>query len=169
MVPGVCAESRTHPAPNKGLDLTADVKGWEQLFYVRSRVFFLWSIGRAGASKTRRLITLLSVGWVPPSVRPSGACLILGTSRPVGLITPPRVPPPRGGASAERRWDPLKLLSIHRALYAVGGTGICWAMAHMKPTSSRAMATTTCLPCLPVAISWRYRLQSRTWGCHLMA
>ena len=28
----------------------------------------------------RRLILLLSVGWLPPSVRPSGACLTLGTS-----------------------------------------------------------------------------------------
>ena len=28
----------------------------------------------------RRLILLISVGWVPPYLRPSGACLILGTS-----------------------------------------------------------------------------------------
>jgi hypothetical protein len=28
----------------------------------------------------RRLILLLSVGWVPPYVLPSGACLTLGTS-----------------------------------------------------------------------------------------
>jgi hypothetical protein len=27
----------------------------------------------------RRLILLLSGGWLPPSVRPSGACLALGT------------------------------------------------------------------------------------------
>ena len=27
----------------------------------------------------RRLILLLSVGWLPPSVRPSGACLTRGT------------------------------------------------------------------------------------------
>jgi len=31
------------------------------------------------ASKIRRLIRLLSVGWFPPSVQPSGACLALGT------------------------------------------------------------------------------------------
>src|SRR5688572_29747291 len=30
-----------------------------------------------------------------------------------------------------------------------GVTGICWAMAHMNPTSSRAIATTTWLACLP--------------------
>jgi len=28
----------------------------------------------------RRLILLLSVGWVPPYLRPSGACLSLGSS-----------------------------------------------------------------------------------------
>jgi hypothetical protein len=28
----------------------------------------------------RRLILLLSVGWVPPYLRPSGACLCLGSS-----------------------------------------------------------------------------------------
>jgi hypothetical protein len=28
----------------------------------------------------RRLILLISVGWVPPSLRPSGACLTLGSS-----------------------------------------------------------------------------------------
>jgi hypothetical protein len=28
----------------------------------------------------RRLLLLLSVGWLPPSLRPSGACLCLGSS-----------------------------------------------------------------------------------------
>ena len=42
--------------------------------------FVLRCIGRAGASKRRRLILLLSVGWVPPYLRPSGACLSLGSS-----------------------------------------------------------------------------------------
>jgi len=28
----------------------------------------------------RRVILLLSVGWVPPDLRPSGACLGLGSS-----------------------------------------------------------------------------------------
>ena len=32
------------------------------------------------ASKRRRLLLLLSVGWVPPDVHPSGACLSRGTS-----------------------------------------------------------------------------------------
>ena len=30
----------------------------------------------------RRLILLISVDWVPPYLRPSGACLTLGTSIP---------------------------------------------------------------------------------------
>jgi hypothetical protein len=38
------------------------------------------SIGRGGASQTRRLILLISVGWVPPDLGPSGACLPLGSS-----------------------------------------------------------------------------------------
>src|SRR5262245_3975369 len=36
-------------------------------------------IGRAGARKRRRVILLLSVGWLPPDLPPSGACLHLGT------------------------------------------------------------------------------------------
>jgi hypothetical protein len=38
------------------------------------------SSGRGGASKTRRLILLISVGWVPPDLGPSGACLTRGSS-----------------------------------------------------------------------------------------
>ena len=34
----------------------------------------------------RRLILLLSVDWLPPYLRPSGACLTLGSS---GLYKPP--------------------------------------------------------------------------------
>jgi hypothetical protein len=66
----------------------------------------LVSIGRAGASKTRRLITLLSVGWLPPDLPPSGACLIRGTSVPCGLLTPSRVTPNRGCASSDAQAKP---------------------------------------------------------------
>ena len=99
----------------RSVDMTSDVKGWEQLFYV-CLIFSLLSIGRAGASKTRRLITLISVGWLPPYLHPSGACLTLGTRVPFGLLTLPRVTPNRGCASSERRWQPGKLMSIHRHL-----------------------------------------------------
>ena len=66
-------------------------------------LLFPVSLGRAGARKTRRWIRLLAVGWFPPSVSPSGACRTRGPSVPCGLLTPPRGPPHRGGASAERR------------------------------------------------------------------
>lgn len=36
-------------------------------------------IGKAGARKRRLLILRLSVGWLPPYVPPSGACLWLGS------------------------------------------------------------------------------------------
>jgi len=45
-------------------------------------LLFYGVIGRAGASKMRRLILLISVDWVPPDLHPSGACLARGTSRP---------------------------------------------------------------------------------------
>jgi hypothetical protein len=38
------------------------------------------SIGRGGASQTRRLLLLRAGGWVPPDVGPSGACLTRGSS-----------------------------------------------------------------------------------------
>ena len=46
-------------------------------------VFFPFSIGELRDSQTRRLITLISVGWVPPYLHPSGACLNLGTRVPL--------------------------------------------------------------------------------------
>src|SRR5262247_122863 len=71
-------------------------------FFRLHHEFSLLSIGRGGARKTRRLLTLLSVGWLPPSVPPSGACLKRGTSVPCGLVTLPRVTPHRGCVSADR-------------------------------------------------------------------
>src|SRR5262245_52259430 len=96
--------------------MTSDVKGGEQLFLHLPPVFLL-SIGRAGASKTRRLILLLSVGWLPPSVPPSGAGLILGTSVPGGLFTLPRVAPHRGCPSSDRGWQLRTLVSQHAAIF----------------------------------------------------
>src|SRR5262249_32925757 len=78
--------------------------------------FFLLAIGRAGASKTRRLITLISVGWLPPYLHPSGACLNLGTRGPVGLITAPRVTPNRGCVSSDRGWKRSTLVRQAAAL-----------------------------------------------------
>ena len=83
--------------------MTSDVKSWVKIFYVFILLFLLMFIGRAGASKTRRLIMLISVGWLPPYLYPSGACLNLGTRMPVGLLTPSRVTPHRGCASSDGR------------------------------------------------------------------
>src|SRR5918999_5435979 len=79
-------------------------------------VFSPWSIGRAGASQRRRLITLIAVGWRPPDWPPSGAGLSRGTRIPFGLFTPPRVTPHRGGVSAARGWKPRKLVGQHAAI-----------------------------------------------------
>jgi hypothetical protein len=64
--------------------------------------------GRGGASKRRRLILLLSVGWLPPYLHPSGACLALGTRVAYSLLTPPRVAPNRGCVSSDGRWNLLR-------------------------------------------------------------
>jgi hypothetical protein len=62
-----------------GVAMTSNVKSSQQIFLGFHDVFYPSCIRRAGASKSRRLILLLSVGWLPPSVHPSGACLCLGT------------------------------------------------------------------------------------------
>ena len=86
------------------------------------------------------MILLISVGWVPPYWGPSGACLGLGTridrSR---LLTLSRATP------VSVVHVPPQLL----ACYERGG--IARAMAHMKAISSRAIAVTTTLGCLPRA------------------
>src|SRR5215813_5881309 len=72
-------------------------------------IFFILltaSIERAGASKRRRLILLISVGWLPPYLRPSGACLALGTRVCFSLLTPSRVTPNRGCVSFDAQAKP---------------------------------------------------------------
>jgi hypothetical protein len=129
------------------VDMTSNVKSWREnshdVFCMLRSSLVMWCIGRAGASKTRRLIMLISVGWLPPYLYPSGACLNLGTRVPCGLITPPRVTPHRGCVSSDRGWQPLMCASTRRPLYAFGDPATCLAMAHMKALNSRAMATTT--------------------------
>src|SRR5688572_2172077 len=63
-----------------GVVMTSNVKGWQQIFLGLHDVFCPWCMGGAGASKIRRLTLLLSVGWLPPYLHPSGACLCLGSS-----------------------------------------------------------------------------------------
>src|SRR5262249_9876271 len=87
----------------RSVDMTSDVKAWEQLFYVCMLISFLLSLGGGGARTTRRWLLLLAVGGLPPALPPSGAGLLRGTSGPCGLVTLPRVAPTRGGASADGR------------------------------------------------------------------
>jgi hypothetical protein len=70
------------------------------------------SIGRAGASNIRRLRLLVSAGWVPPDLPPSGACLALGRRVSCRLLTPSRVAPHRGCVSSDRRGK-LAALLLH--------------------------------------------------------
>jgi hypothetical protein len=133
-------------------------------------VFCPWCIRRAGARQTRRLILRLSVDWVPPDLPPSGACLALGTRMPEGSLNAVEdytIPGPRlfrctlgNLLSSSFDRDPSG---------AYDGTGICLAMAHLNPSNSRAIATTTWFACLPRALSRRYRLHSLTWAFQLMS
>ena len=49
---------------------------------------------------------LIFVGWLPPYLRPSGACLDLGTRVCFSLLTPSRVAPNRGCVSSDERSKP---------------------------------------------------------------
>jgi hypothetical protein len=104
----------------------------------------------------RRLILLLSVGWVPPSLPPSGACLTLGSrvlSQPLNAIEGDTTPGLR-----LFQCTVVNLLSswLSRDVSSpYGVTGTCLAMAHRNPASSRATATVTTWACLPLATSRR--------------
>jgi hypothetical protein len=78
-------------------------------FLHRNVLLVKWSIERGGASHIRRLLLLVFVGWVPPDLHPSGACLALGTRVSFSLFTPSRVAPNRGCASFDRRGKPDEL------------------------------------------------------------
>jgi hypothetical protein len=71
----------------------------------------------------RRLILLLSVGWLPPYLGPSGAGLALGTRVCCSRLTPVRVTPDRGCASADARRQPSGLGAIAIRQRALEGHG----------------------------------------------
>ena len=101
------------------------------------------------------------MGWLPPSWRPSSACLALGTRvffQPLhaveGCTTPGR---------RLFRWTGLTLVTWIWGLSTVsvyGVSGTSWAIAHINARSARAMATTTWVACLPRAIRGRERLKA---------
>ena len=113
-------------------------------------------LGRGGASQIRRLILLLSVGWRPPDVPPSGACLPRGSSilyQPLHAAEGDTTP---GLRLFRCTWGTFSVGGgIHSLLWSEGVTGTSLAMAHMKPASSRAMATVTTLACFPRETSRR--------------
>jgi hypothetical protein len=150
--------------------MISDVKSSSEFFYVIIFIAAQLVIGRGGVSQKRRLIRLISVGWLPPDVRPSGAGLDLGTRVSFSLFTPSRVAPHRGCASSDRCGKLGALLVQWRSVcWTYGVIGTCLAIAHIKPTSSRAIATTTWLACFPRAIRRRKRLHSRTCAFQLIS
>jgi hypothetical protein len=122
-------------------------------FFAFSLSYCPSSIGRAGASKIRRLILLLSVGWLPPYLRPSSAGLDLGTRVCFSLFTPSRVARNRGRVSSDEQAEPREMDFGLATVSVYGVSGTSWAMAHIKALNSRAMATSTWLACFPRVIS----------------
>src|SRR5687767_5355778 len=96
------------------------------------------------------MILRLSVGFIPPDWHPSGACLHLGSS----ILYQP-LQAAEGDTTPGLRLCRCTLGTfsvgggIHALLWSEGVTGTSLAMAHMKPASSRAMATVTTLACFP--------------------
>jgi hypothetical protein len=109
-------------------------------------------------------------GVGPPSVPPSGAGLARGASRPVGLFTPTRGAPHRGGVSSAARGKPAAVCAQARSLWwPYEGTATSLAMAPSTPTPSRAMATTTWFAGCPRALRRRSRWPRLTWAFQLRA
>ena len=148
--------SRFQARLTPGVDMTSNVKSCEQIFSELHDVFCPRCIGRAGASKKRRLILLLAVGWLPPYLHPPSACLCLGSSI---LLKPPNAVEGTTKPGLRLfRYTLGNLLSsgLNRdRSRPYGVTETSWAMAHRNPASSRAMATVTTLACLPRATSRR--------------
>ena len=119
----------------------------------------------------RRVILLISVGWLPPSVRPSGACLILGSSMPEGSLNAVEGDTNTGAAPLPMHVGKPSEFRVkgQSVFWPYGVTGSSLAMAHRKPTNSRAMATVTTLACVPFATSRRERVPSLTWAFQLIS
>ena len=99
------------------------------------------------------MILLISLGWVLPYCDPSSACLGLGT-RVDDELSPLNVVEDCANTGAHAA--PLSRGEV----YAV--TGTAFASAHMNAISSRAIAVTATLGCLPLAVRRLDRLQRRT-------
>jgi hypothetical protein len=152
------------------VDMTAEVTSSLKISVRHPAFPWRGCSGRDGASTIRRLSLRISVDGLPPDWRPSGAGLGLGTRMPVGLVTPTRVAPHRGGVSADPRGKLAPVCGQWPSVWWTDGVTVTsLAMAHLKPTSSRAIATTTWFACLPRARSVRSRWHSRTCAFQLIA
>src|SRR5215467_9809795 len=134
---GVCLDPRLHykrSSPRLSAELPCQELATD--FFAFSSSSCTASIGRAGASKRRRLIMLISVDWLPPSLRPPGACLALGTRVCFSLLTPSRVTPHRGCVSSDAQAKPSDNDCEHSTVALYGVSGTSWAMAHINALSS---------------------------------
>jgi hypothetical protein len=101
----------------------------------------------------RRVILLLSVGCLPPSLRPSGACLSRGSSvlyKPQNAAegdTPPGLRLFRCTLAHLSASMILRDAGHQESSGSYTAMGPSLAMAHRTPGSSRAMATVTPWAC----------------------
>ena len=141
--------------------MTSVVKSGERGYML----FLLGGEGRVGEEAGPLMTTVDPAdirGLGTTLVFPSSACLGLGSRVGLGrLVTLTRVAPT--GATPL----PRPCRGSRGAGYEVMGTSL--AMAHMKAASSRAMAVTTTLGCLPRVTRRRKRLQRRTWAFQAMS
>src|SRR5262249_334805 len=146
-----------------GVDMTSDVKGEESFFevFIMLRPSESFAPGdqesryRKSRSQEETTVDPAAIrGLVPPDLCPSGACRHLGPRRPEGLGTPSRVAPHRGGVSSETRW--YSAAFWRSGVCPDGVTGTSVAMAHRKPISARARATTPWCTFFPRASRGRY-------------
>jgi hypothetical protein len=128
-------------------------------------------LGRGGASHRRRWSLRLSVGEVPPSWRPSGACLGLGSR--LLLLASERC---RGFHHTGAASFPLPVGNVlgggarrPRSLEASAAPGSGWARAHRQPARARARATGTRGAGVPRAPRGRERVPRRPGAVQLRA
>src|SRR5271157_5231664 len=114
----------------------------------------------------RRLILLISVGWLPPYLFPSGAYPLTFVEGPCGLQSGTRVTPLTVAAPLSDPW--ILIANLHAQLSCATGcasaSGTFLAIAHMKAISYRAMAVITWLRFLPRASILRQRAHNRSWA-----
>jgi hypothetical protein len=127
--------------------------------------------GRRGDSSKARAAP--AGGGARRAARPGGS--LLPAARPQGGRRPDRLTPTPRHVSWRQLSSEIAVLTLILCLQgrSVGGTdsgtGTCWAMAHLQPTRSRALAPTTWWACFPRALRRRTRVHNRTGACQLLS